>query len=94
MASQLVPAYEKASGRKVMVPEHWIDHPRLGAGLVKKKPSGVNPGIDRTNPDAPGASSPHTDDEIAAIDSDSVSDRGNRRSTSAPAGTATNTPQE
>lgn len=93
MASQLVPAYEKASGRKVMVPEHWLGHPRLGAGLVKKKPSGANPGINRVSPDAPGASSPHTEDEIAATDSDATSDRGSSRSSSAPAGTATN-PQE
>lgn len=66
MASQLVPAYEKASGRKVMVPEFWIGHARFGAGLTTEKPSDVEAPIDRTSPDAAGASKPHTPEETGA----------------------------
>lgn len=95
MASKLVPAYEKTSGRQVMVPEHWIGHARLGAGLVKRKPSGVDPVYDRSNPDAPGVSQPHTKAETSPQSSDSKSGSGSSRTSPAPApaGTASN-PQE
>lgn len=65
MASKLVTAYEEASGRQVRVPEHYLGHPRLGAGLTTEKPD-VEPVYDRSDPDAPGVSKAHTVEEISA----------------------------
>ena len=67
MASKLVTAYEEISGRQVRVPEHFIGHKRLGAGLSLEKPKGVEPVYDRSNPDAPGVSQPHTAAEISDV---------------------------
>ena len=35
----LVPAYEKKSGDKRLIPEHWLGHPTLGKDFVKTPPA-------------------------------------------------------
>lgn len=34
----LVTVYRRDTGVKVRVPEHWLEHPRLGAPFSKTKP--------------------------------------------------------
>lgn len=34
----LVAAYRKRDGARVDVPEHWLNHPRLGADYTKTPP--------------------------------------------------------
>ena len=36
-----VPMFEKSTGRRRMVPEHWVDHPVIGKQFRKTPPQQV-----------------------------------------------------
>lgn len=36
---RLVTAYRKDTGERVQIPEHWLEHPHLGAPYRKTPPS-------------------------------------------------------
>lgn len=47
MASRIVSAYNIETGKKLLVPEHWIGHPQLGVNL-SLTPQEVKKGNKRT----------------------------------------------